>query len=198
MRTTRITLAAAVAAAVMAISAGAYAQAGPPCFGGGPGMMGWGGGPGMMGWGGGPGPGAGAGPRGYGPGPGAASGGPRGFGPGAGPAANAELRLAYLKNELKITGEQQAAFDAYAASVKKSAAAMEGFRATMFQTQNATDRLAQRAEHMKQRAADIESVGTAMKDLYAVLTPEQKTIADASLGPRFGAGGPRGPGRGRF
>ena len=197
MRTTRVAIAAVVAAAAMAISAGAYAQAGPPCVGGGPGMMGWGGGPGMLGWGNGngPGPRAGAGPRGNGPGPGAAWGGPRGFGPGAGPAANADLRLAYLKNELKITSEQQAAFDAYAASVKKSAANMEAFRAAMFQTQtqNPSDRIAERAEHMKQRVGDMEAVGTALKGLYAVLTPEQKTIADANMGGRFGGG--RGPGR---
>jgi hypothetical protein len=159
----------------------------------------------MMGWGGGPGWGAGGGPRGYGPGagagprsgygPGAAAGGPRGFGPGAGPAANAELRLAYLKNELKITGEQQAAFDGYAAAVKKNAASMEAFRTAMFQTQEPADRINQRAEHMKQRASDMESVSGALKDLYAVLTPEQKTIADASMGPRVGQGRGRGYGR---
>jgi hypothetical protein len=194
-----MTLAAAVAAAMMAVSAGAYAQAGPYCFGGGPGMMGWGGGPG---WGagagprGGYGPGAGAGPR-AGYGPGAASGGPRGFGPGAGPAANAELRLAYLKNELKITGEQQAAFDSYAAVLNKNAATMEAFRTAMFQTQEPADRFTLRAEHMKQRASDMESMSAALKDLYAVLTPEQKTIADANMGPRFGAGPGRGPGRWR-
>jgi hypothetical protein len=157
-------------------------------------MMGWGGGPGMMGWGGGPGARAYGGPRGNAPGPGAAWGGPRGFGPGAGPAANADLRLGYLKDELKITSDQQAVFDAYAASVKKSAANMETFRAAMFQTQNASDRITQRAELMKQRAGDMEAVGLSLKGLYAVLTPEQKTIADANFGPRFG-GGPRGPGR---
>jgi len=191
MRTTRITIAALVAAAAMAMSAGAYAQSGPPCPGGGPGMMGWGGGPGMMGWGGGPGARGYGGPRGgHGPGPGAASGDPRGFGPGAGPAANADLRLGYLKGELKITGDQQAAFDAYAASVKKSAANMETFRAAMFQTQNVSDRITQRAELMKQRAGDMEAVGSALKGLYAVLTPEQKSIAEANMGPRFGRGGP--------
>jgi hypothetical protein len=205
MGTTRKTLFAAVAAALMAASAGAYAQAGPPCPSGGPGMMGWGGGPGMMGQGSGPGrgargygPGAGAGPQaGYGPGPRAAQGGPRGFGAAAGPAQNAELRLAYLKNQLNITAEQQPAFDAYATAVKKNAAAMQGFRTVMFQTQDPAERVAKRAEQMKQRAGDMEGVGAALKDLYAVLTPEQKTIADASMGPRFGAGAGRGPGRWR-
>jgi hypothetical protein len=145
-------------------------------------MMGWGGGPDARGYG---------GPRGgHGPGPGAAWGGPPGFGPGAGPAANADLRLGYLKDEFKITGDQQAAFDAYAASVKKSAANMETFRAAMFQTQTASDRITQRAELMKQRAGDMEAVGSALKSLYGVLKPEQKAIADASMGPRFGRGGP--------
>jgi hypothetical protein len=50
---------------------------------------------------------------------------------------------------------------------------------------------------MKQRASDMESTSTALKDLYAVLTPEQKTIADSSMGPRFGPGAGRGYGRWR-
>jgi hypothetical protein len=74
---------------------------------------------------------------------------------------------------------------------------MESFRTVMFQTQEPGDRFSQRAEHMKQRASDMESISTALKDLYAVLTAEQKTIADASTGPRFGAGPGRGPGRWR-
>ena len=199
MRTNRKMLLGAVAAAVMAVSAGAYAQT-PPCFeGGGPGMMmGWGGGPGA---GRGYGPGAGAGQRGaYGPGPGAALGGPRGAGPAAGPAANAELRLARMKNDLKPAGEQEAAFDAYAQKVKASAAQMEALRAAMFETAaaNPNERFAQRADHMKQRAAQIETVGAAYNDLYAKLTPEQKTIADSYFGGRFAAAGPgRGPGRWR-
>jgi hypothetical protein len=101
------------------------------------------------------------------------------------------LRLAYLKNELKITADQETAWNAYAANLKANAAAMEGFRNAMFSTQEPVDRMSQRAEHMKARAAGMESMSTALKDLYAVLTPEQKTIADANFGGRFG-GGPRG------
>ena len=198
MRTNRKMLLGAIAAAVMVVSAGAFAQT-PPCIGAGPGMTGWGGGPGMMG--GGPGYGPGAGQRGaYGPGPGAGSGGPRGAGPAVGPAARAELRLARLKDDLKLTRNQQAAFDAYAEKVKASAAQMEAFRAVMFENANANpgERYAQRAEHMKQRASQIETVGAAYKDLYATLTPEQKAIADAYHGGRFAAaGGPQGPGRWR-
>src|SRR6266508_5161145 len=126
MRTNHKLMLAAVAAAAIAVSAGAYAQGFGPCGGGGPGAMSWGGG----------GPGSGPGfmgqRGGYGPGPGAAWGGPRGADPAAGPAANSELKLAYLKNELKLTGAQDAAWNVYEGAVKKQAASMQAFRESMF------------------------------------------------------------------
>lgn len=66
---------------------------------------------------------------------------------------------------------------------------MQARRAKMQETGGPTpDRMALRTEFMKQRVAGMESLNAAMKDLYALLTPEQKALADQ----RFGhAGGPR-------
>ena len=60
----------------------------------------------------------------------------------------------------------------------------------------APDQLAQHTEFMKQRIGTMDAMSAALKDLYAVLTPEQKAKADQ----RFGhIGGPHmahaGPGR---
>lgn len=199
--------------------------AGDCAFGaGGPGMMGGGYGPGMMGYGGGPrggyGPGMmGGGPRGGGYGPGAGYGpcgqggpgsaacdgtGPRGgFGPGAagaGPAERADARLAFLKNELKITSEQEAAWDAYAKQAKIQVETMVAFHAQgPIAAETPAERIEQHAARMKLRAEQADTMSKAVKDLYAALTPEQKTIANQHLGGwHMGQAGRRGYGRGRW
>jgi len=144
------------------------------------------------------------GAQGYGPGAGMGPGfGPMGGGMGPGmmgygdPAAAADSRLAAQKAELKITDKQEAAWQAYAAQVKKNAEAMQATRTAMHSsTANTTpERLALHDAFMKQRLEQSEATSAALKNLYAVLTPEQRAILDR--GP-YGAGpGPRGPG-GRF
>ncbi len=59
---------------------------------------------------------------------------------------------------------------------------------------SAPELLAQRTERMKQGVASMETMTAAVKDLYGVLTPEQKTLADQQLarGPMGGFGGGRG------
>ena len=169
-----------VAAGLATAGAIAYAQTG----GYGPG---WGGhhydmtGPGMMG--------GGRGHGGFGPGMMGGGRGHGGFGPGmagagAGPAAHIDGRLAYWKAELKITPAQESAWQAYAKQAKQQAESMQTMR-TQAQTttaQSAPERLSQRAEFAKQRAAGMGAISTALKDLYAALTPEQKTIADQYFG----------------
>jgi Spy/CpxP family protein refolding chaperone len=141
--------------------------------------------------------GPGAGP-GWGPGHMGAMGyggmGPRGYGD---PAAAAESRLAAQKAELKITDKQEAAWQAYAAQVKKGAESMQATRtAIQSSTANtAPERLALHNELMKQRVAQSEATTAALKNLYAVLTPEQRAILDR--GPIAAGPGPRGPG-GRY
>lgn len=49
-------------------------------------------------------------------------------------------------------------------------------------TQSAPDRISVRTQFMKQRVAGMETVAPAMKQLYAVLTPQQKEILDARFG----------------
>jgi hypothetical protein len=189
MKSTRKLLMVALAAGFAAAAAAANAQpfAGsrsdcPGAYGAGPGMMmGWGGGPGM-------------GPHGgHGPGAGPGWMGPRGGGPAFNPVSNAEARLAYLKSELKITADQEAAWNAYGSAVKQQAADMQAFRTAMFSSQTPQDRTTLHANHAKQRAASFENLDKGLRELYAVLTPEQKAHADLYLGHmRFGQAGPRG------
>lgn len=150
----------------------------------GPGMMGHGPGgggamgPGMMGY---------EGPRGgYGPGMMGGSGPRGGSGPGAatgGPVAHHEARLAFLKSELKITADQESAWEAYARQAKAQAETMESFHTQPPVTAQTTpERLEQRVEFAKQRAEQLKATSAALKNLYAVLTPEQKAIADRYFG----------------
>ena len=179
----------------------------------GPGMMGYGPGagrgdmgPGAMGYG----PGAGRGNMGpgmMGHGPGAdrggmghSSGASRGqMGPGMwrNPAAAIEGHLAALKVELKITPDQDSAWQAFTAKARQQGETTLARRAQMSAQMSGTalsapERLAQRTELAKQGVAGMESMSAAVKDLYAALTPEQKTIADQLL-----ARGPMGRFAGR-
>lgn len=226
MRMNRKALIGMLAAAGLA-TAGAVAFADPPGgFGGGPGDCGYGaGGPGMgAGWaqGGGYGPGMRGddGPRGgHGPGMMGYGGGPRGgygpgmteygggrgggYGPGAagaGVTERVDARLAYLKDALKITPDQESAWDAYATQVKAQAATMAAFHAQGPNAgQTAAERIEQHASRMKLRAEQAQAMSAAVKELFAVLTPEQQTIANQHFGgPRFGQAGGRGYGRGRW
>lgn len=154
----------------------------------------------------GPGPGYGMGMA-YGPGPGMGRGmGPMGFGPGRGigpqgyanPAAMADARLAYLKSELKITSGQEAAWKSFADQAKQQAEAMQALRTTVQGSTQATapERLELRNQIMKKRQEQMEKSTAAFKDLYAALTPEQKTFADQRVGggPGHGPGFRGGPG----
>lgn len=183
----RITkIAAALGVALSAGLAATTLLAHPQGYGPGWGMrggMGYGPGAGM-------GPGAWAGDApcaGFAPGQ---DGGP-GFGRGPGaavPGAFFADRLESLKNELKITPAQEAAWSGYADEAKKQADAMQKLRAAMHGSTAATvpERLALRDQMWKQREAGAEAVAQKMKELYAALTPEQKSIADR----RFGGHGP--------
>jgi hypothetical protein len=162
-------------------------------YGDGPGWgMGSGYGPGAgMGYGYGPGPGMGPmmghGHMGYGP-----MG--RGMGPqGRGnPEAAAEWRLSSLKSDLKITAAQEPAWKVYADQTKQQAEAMQKLMASVQGSAQATapERLDLRNQIMKQRQEQMAKGTAAFKDLYAVLSPEQKALADQRVG--FGMMGGRG------
>ena len=174
MKRTYKTIAGVAAVLSLALAATVYAHPGGnwgPGYGMGQGM-----GPGM-----GPGHGMGMGP---------------GMGRGMGPAdmsATAAARTAQLKAELKITPTQEAAWKAYETAVTQQAAAMQSMRTQMqAQMQNAQpgttapEWAAQREAMFKQRQAGLQAHTAALKDLYAVLTPEQRAIADRGMGPMGG------------
>jgi len=162
----------------------------------------------------------GAGPRAGGPGSGGYGPGNGGYGPGmmghggrghhggpghmwSNPKAAVEGHLASLKVELKITPDQENAWQAFAGKARSQADTMiarrEKFRGQAQANQQlpAPERLALRTERMKEGLANMEAMTVAVKDLYNVLTPEQKALADQQLarGPMGGFGGGRG---GRF
>jgi protein CpxP len=181
MKNTRKVIVGLLLAAGIA-TAGTLAYAHPEGFG--PGM----GGPGMMG-----GPGAmGAGMFGGGFG--------HGMGAWGDPVARLDAHLAAIKTELNIAANQEPAWQAFAAQARTQAELMQALHAQApAAAQTAPERMSQRVEFMKQRTAHLEAMSVALNSLYAVLTPEQRTIADRVFG-----GGARlallkqfGPGRGR-
>lgn len=180
----------------------ALAQGGPPAAAQGEGYgPGYGYGPGMMrGYGPGPGYGHGRGyGRGYGYGPGMMWGGGGGYGPGmmwgwaADPATaeNAiEGRLAFLKAELRITAQQSALWDKYAAAMRDSAKSMYERHRSLFERDWADESLPQRLELREQLMTvgldSMRKTDAALKPLYAALDENQKKIADEYMG--FGMG----------
>lgn len=97
----------------------------------------------------------------------------------ADPAAMADRHLADAKIQLKITSDQETAWQTFADKAKQQAATMQGMRGQMQQMQGtAPDRMSQRAEMMKSRSEQMATMSTALRDLYAVLSPEQKLLAD--------------------
>ena len=125
------------------------------------------------------GPGYGYGMGGYGMGMHGAG----GFGPGmgmygmhgfGGPGASG-TRLDGLKSELKLTGKQTAAWDAFESAVR-------GQTESMLATHNAMRTTGPNPDahiaFMEQRLEGMKAVQKARTDLNKVLTPEQKAIAD--------------------
>ena len=126
-----------------------------------------------------PGPGMGMGPMGGMPG----TFGPGGRMAGGDPAAAIDARMGDLKSELKITAAQEPVWQAFIGKAKQQAQAMQAMRAKVQETAgSAPDRMAQRTEFMKTRTSNMETMNTSLKDLYAVLTPEQKATADKRFG----------------
>lgn len=180
MKTTSKIVAGVAATLSLAVAGAVFAH---PGFGMGPGMGFGGMGPGM-----GPGMGFGGMGRGMGMGP-----------AGYDMAAVASARTAALKSQLKITPAQEAAWKAYEGVVTQQAGAMQAQRDQFHaQAQNAQpgaanpDFAAHRQAMFALRESSLAAHSAALKDLYAVLTPEQKAIADRSL--NF-MGAQRGPGR---
>jgi hypothetical protein len=122
------------------------------------------------------------------------------------PSERVEARLAYLKTALKITGAQQAQWEAFAEVQRRHArAADERLKAKregraqrpQGERPNAVERLERRQQMLAVQSQRLGELIAAAKPLYAALSPEQKQIADELLAPRPGHGGfrHRGPHR---
>jgi hypothetical protein len=115
--------------------------------------------------------------------------GPMGYGMGpqayGNPSAMADARIAYMKSELKITAAQESAWKAFADQAKQQAEAMQALMTSAQGSAQATapERLELRNQIMKKRQEQMEKGTAAFKDLYAVLSPEQKALADQGFGP---------------
>lgn len=96
------------------------------------------------------------------------------------PVAMAERRLHRFKEELKITPDQESAWQAFAGKVKTEAEAMERFRHSRPREEPKAwpERMARQVDAMKRRLAGVEDVQAAVQQLYQILTPEQRAIAD--------------------
>ncbi|MFM9888281.1 MAG: Spy/CpxP family protein refolding chaperone [Burkholderiales bacterium] len=90
-----------------------------------------------------------------------------------------EQRLADLKMKLAITGGQETQWQAFEAQVRQETANARAARQSPPQdVAAAPDRLARRAELMKQRSAGLEAIAGALKDLYQALSADQRAIID--------------------
>jgi len=125
---------------------------------------------------------------GYGPGMGMGMSGMHGRMQGPETAAAAATRLEAVKAELKITAAQESAWQAFAAVLQQQAVARDAMRAQMqsqMQVPGPNAAPADRSAHFesmaKFREEHMAARSAALKDLYAVLTPEQKLVADQRL-----------------
>jgi len=107
---------------------------------------------------------------------------------GAGNAADLATRLAAVKTELVITAAQEPAWQKFEGTARQQAEARQAMHSAMqarMQDPKAAagvDHTAQCESMMKHRDSQQAEREAARQALYAVLTPEQKTIADQRLG----------------
>lgn len=105
-------------------------------------------------------------------------------------AALIDGRLAYLKGELNITDAQSEAWNGYSNAVKGRVEVMQSVRQTMMnamQKGSATARMDARIESLEGIVESMKAVKPATEKLYAVLTDEQKKMADQLIGMDCGA-----------
>lgn len=100
-------------------------------------------------------------------------------------AGHTEGRLAFIKAELKITDAQTSQWNAFADAVRANAAAMADMRRSMMSqhTSGSTlpERLAAEDKALGAHYAAFKKTTEALNNLYGVLSPEQKKIADGII-----------------
>lgn len=100
-----------------------------------------------------------------------------------------DSHLAKMKKDLSISTEQEAAWSAFAQTIKQQRTEMVSAMQERMQRAASTqaakpapDRVGEHLQFMKQRVAGLEAMASAMNQLYAVLTPKQKEKLDARFG----------------
>jgi len=93
------------------------------------------------------------------------------------------LILAELREDLKLTADQQAAWDAYARNAEALASdvARERDRTKEVMQMKVLQRLDHAVDVARNRLTAVEDIAAAAKKLYAGLTPEQQSRADPRL-----------------
>ena len=100
----------------------------------------------------------------------------------AGLAEQARFQLREFEEDLKLAPAQRAAWSAYADKVQRLADDVYRTRnAVRFPVGAAPEQLDSVAETLRNRLTAVEDIADAGKALYALLTPEQKAIADGRL-----------------
>ena len=96
-----------------------------------------------------------------------------------------EARLAYLKNELKITSDQSGAWDRYADVYRSTAKSLSPMRNSMMGTMQANlpSRIAVQQKMMEAQLDAMKSISGPLLELYALLNADQKRAADELMGP---------------
>jgi hypothetical protein len=105
-------------------------------------------------------------------------------------------RLAYLKTELKITADQESAWDELSTTIRNTAethndmmrAMTEEYASGDFLTKSLPERLTLQETHLEARLEQVRAVHASVDKLYAVLTDEQKESADEIVLPTVGMG----------
>lgn len=99
------------------------------------------------------------------------------------PVSLAEYRLELLRTDLKLAPDQEAPWKAYADKVSALAADISRERGRLRATlqMKALQRIDQSVDVARNRLTALEDIASAAKALYARLTPEQQSLADARL-----------------
>ena len=116
--------------------------------------------------------------------------------------AQVEYRLDLLREDLKLSSDQQSAWQSYADKVKALASDISrgrGRRQLAMQP-NTLQQIDQAVDVARNRLTALEDIASAAKALYAALSPQQRSVADprlATIIPAAGGlvAGPEGPGR---
>lgn len=101
-----------------------------------------------------------------------------------------EGRIAFLRTELKITDAQQSAWNAFADALRTNAKTLGEMRGSMMSQQDTApglvDRLAFQEKWLAARLEGTRAMKSALTNLVATFSDEQKKAADELIAPQMG------------